>query len=229
MKPETVKKVMAMLKTLLNEYMQKPFENLTLHISKGNQKIGNVWNFSLCPILTCVNCVLCMLGCYDLKACNQYLNVRIARAENTAMMYMDMAGTFQQIDSFLSRNLKHKFFRWDVSGDILSIEYFNHMVEIARNNPDWTFWTYTKAFVYVNSWLDDNGGKKALPKNLTVMFSQWGDNPIENPHNMPIFKCVMPWQKAPKNMRKCPGNCDICKEKKSGCMFGKSMWIRFHK
>ena len=229
LKMETVHKVLAMLQGLLAEFMEKSYDSLTLHISAGNRKIGHVWNFSLCPILSCINCALCMLGCYDLKACNQYLNVRIARCENTAMMKKDMAKTFEKIDNFLSARHVHKFFRWHVSGDILSVEYFDHMVKIARKHPDWIFWTYTKAFIYVNSWLDNNGGKKALPKNLTVMYSKWGDKEINNPYNMPVFWCILPWQKAPKHMKKCPGNCDVCKANKGGCIYGKSSYIRFHK
>ena len=148
--PETLKRILNVLMILIHGFMEKAYTDLKIHISKGNKKIGRVHNFSMAPGHTCGNCSGCIHYCYDIKACWQYENVRIARAENTAMMLLNMAETFKQIDKYISRCRKHKFFRWHVSGDIINYEYFEFMVEIARNHPDWVFWTYTKMYAIVN-------------------------------------------------------------------------------
>ena len=225
--PETLKKILTMLKALIAYYLTVPFEQLKVRISKGNVKIGHTHNFSLAPGLTCLNCSGCIKWCYDLKACWQYANVRIARAINTAMMYLNREATFEQIAEYISKRRTHKFFRWHVSGDILDVDYFDHMVKIARMFPDWIFWTYTKAYTYVNEWIRING-KENLPANLSVMFSEWSGMPMDNPYDMPTFKCIMPGQEHNPSAWKCPGNCESCLKSGHGCPYGQSSEVDLH-
>ena len=224
---QTIKKIMGALKKLVSDFMEKPFDDLRLHISTGNQKIGKVHNFSMAPGLTCGNCSCCMEYCYDVKACLQYENVRIARAENTAMMQLDREKTFELIDKYISSKKAHKAFRWHVSGDILDIDYFDHMVQIARRHPDWIFWTYTKMYWVINLWIALHG-KDALPDNLSVMFSVWNGLPCPNPYGMPTFTCIQEgMEPAPEEWR-CPGNCQICIDSGHGCPAGESSNVDEH-
>ena len=224
---ETLRKILVTLRAMIEEFMSRPYETLRLHISKGNSKIGRTHNFSMAPGITCANCSGCIRFCYDVKACWQYLNVRIARAENTAMMYLNRAATFAQIDNYISKCRAHKYFRWHVSGDILDTDYFDRMVQIARNHPDWIFWTYTKAYALVNAWIEQNG-KSALPSNLSVMFSIWNGMECPNPFEMPTFRCVMPGMEPDANAWKCPGNCEACLRSGHGCPFGESSEVGLH-
>lgn len=226
-KLETLQKILAILRALIDGFMSKPFESLKLHISKGNSKIGRTHNFSMAPGHTCANCSGCIRYCYDVKACWQYLNVRIARAENTAMMYLNRAETFRQIDKYISRCKAHKYFRWHVSGDILDTDYFDRMVQIARNHPDWIFWTYTKNYFAVNAWIDKYG-KDNLPANLSVMCSIWEGMACPNPHNMPTFRCVMPGTEHNPDAWTCPGNCEACLKAGRGCPYGESSEVDLH-
>lgn len=203
------------------------YNELKLHISKGNKKIGRVHNFSMAPGITCPNCSGCLEYCYDIKAVLQYGNVVNARAENTLMMKADMVGTFKQIDDYISKRRVHKFFRWHVSGDIISVEYFDNMVQIARKHPDWIFWTYTKAYRYVNAWLDANG-KDALPANLSVMFSVWNGMECPNPYGMPTFTCIQEGMTPAPNEWRCPGNCEACIRSGHGCPHGESSNVDEH-
>jgi hypothetical protein len=212
---------------MIENFMKQPFDSLTLHISKGNRKIGRTHNFSMAPGITCANCSGCIKFCYDIKACWQYLNVRIARAENTAMMFLNRAETFRQIDNYISNRRANKFFRWHVSGDILDADYFDRMVTIARNHPDWVFWTYTKNYLAVNTWIDKNG-KENLPGNLSIMYSVWNGMECVNPYDMPTFTCIMPGMEPDKKAWKCPGNCDACLKSGRGCPYGESSEVDLH-
>lgn len=224
---ETLKKVYNALLALFNYFMSLPFELLKLHISKGNKKIGRVHNFSLAPILSCINCGKCVWLCYDVKACLQYANVRIARAENLAMMRKDMERTFNLIDKYISTRKARKYFRWHVSGDILSVEYFSMMVEIARRHPDWRFWTYTKAYSYVNTYCDIYG-HESIPENLSVMFSVWKGLPCINPYGFATFSCKEEGVEIPADACLCPGNCETCLENHTGCPYQKNMYCLPH-
>lgn len=226
---ETLKKAMEGLRKATTDAMLKDYDAIALHISKGNKKIGRVHNFSLAPGITCTNCSGCLRYCYDVKAVIQYKNVLNTRADNTALMMKDMDRTFRKIDQYITRRRTHKAFRWHVSGDILGIDYFDNMVRIAIAHPDWTFWTYTKAYYHVNDWIRFHGGTKAaIPANLAVMFSVWNGMPCPNPYNMPTFRCVMPGTEHDPDAWKCPGNCEACLKAGRGCPFGETSEVDLH-
>ncbi len=224
---QSIKKALDNLREAMDEYRALSFVDLRLHISKGNRKIGMVHNFSMAPGITCANCSGCLAYCYDIKAVLQYKNVVKARAENTVLMQLYRGATFDAIDKYISAQKAHKYFRWHVSGDILDVDYFDSMVRIARNHPDWIFWTYTKNYRAVNAWLDANT-KDALPANLSVMFSVWNGMPCPNPHDMPTFTCIQEGMTPAPDLWKCPGNCDACLRSGHGCPFRESSYVHEH-
>lgn len=226
---KTLAKILSVLAALIAMFKGMPFDSLKLHISKGNKKIGRTHNFSMAPGHTCSNCSECISYCYDIKACWQYENVRIARAENTAMMLLDREKTFSQIAEYIRRRKANKFFRWHVSGDILDTDYFDHMVKIAILFPDWTFWTYTKNYFAVNDWIRTHGGTRdALPDNLSVMFSVWNGMPCINPYGLPTFTCIMEGMTPAPGEWRCPGNCQICIDSGRGCPHKESSNVDAH-
>ena len=226
---EALQKIMGTMKGMIRQYKGKSFEDLKLHISKGNSKIGRTHNFSTAPGITCPNCSKCIHYCYDIKACWQYENVRIARAENTAMMAMDRERTFDQIADYIAHRKLHKYFRWHVSGEIQDTDYFDHMVKIAKQFPEWVFWTYTKNYYAVNEWIRTHGNTKdAIPENLSVMFSVWNGMPCPNPYGLPTFTCIMEGMTPDPKEWRCPGNCEICLKAKRGCPYGESSNVDEH-
>ena len=46
-----------------------------------------------------------------------------------------------------------KFFRFHVAGDIMNYDYFEHMIEIAKNNPTTEILVFTKQYEIVNNWV----------------------------------------------------------------------------
>lgn len=228
---ETIKKTIAAIKAGVNYFMEKLDcgEKVKVTISKGNKKIGNTWNLSTAPVITCGNCSECMFFCYAIrdifKFGYDFLKncVLRSRAKNTAILLHDRNDFFGQIDEFCSGNRKVKVFRWHVSGEIVDKDYFDRMVTIARNHSDWIFWSYTKMHDIVNEWISENG---ALPKNFNVMFSRWLGTEINNPYNMPEFCTV---ENVPENATNvCGGDCQYCLENKTGCPYGKSMLCKLH-
>ena len=225
---ESLRKLVSLMNKRRDFYARMPLDEIKPCISCGNRKIGMVMNVSLPPILSCANCSGCSRLCYDVKACLQYPNTVIdARMRNYALLMRDRARFFALIDAAISRRKKHKFFRWHVAGDIVDGDYFDRMVDIARRHPDFTFWTYTKNYRVVNNWVDAHGGMDAVPRNLSVMFSEWRGMPMENPHGFAEFRVVFKDETPPKGFY-CPANCDICKAGKCGCIARQTTYCMEH-
>ena len=231
---ESLKKLVTLLNETKAVYMAKDVSEIKMCISCGNRKIGRVMNVSLPPVITCANCKECRHYCYDIKACLQYPNTVIdARIRNLAILLKDRESYFGRIEWKISRRKKNKYFRWHVAGDIIDIDYFCHMVAIAKRHPDFIFWTYTKNYKVVNEYCLKYG-KESIPQNFNIMFSEWDGLKLDNPYSFPIFTCKM--KDGNKNhpveffdsLFKCSGNCDICKQNNTGCIAGQSTYADEH-
>lgn len=228
---ESIKKFMEQANEKIATTMERDPSDLHVVISKGNKKIGHTMNVSLLPIFTCANCKECKSFCYDIKACLQYpKNVLSARVNNTVLVRKNMEQYFEQIEKAIQKRRKNFYFRWHVAGDILSAEYFDNMVRIAKKYPHFRFWTYTKNYSLVNEYVKAHGNsrKKAIPSNLSVMFSEWKGLTMDNPYNFPVFACVFPNEKPQKQWYKCTGNCNDCIANKTGCIYGKTSYVGLH-
>ena len=133
---KSIAKYLKQAKETEKRYLPMKAEEIQVVISKGNRKIGHTLNVSLAPIFTCANCKECKYFCYDIKACLQYpKNVLQARIKNTVLLRKSMEEYFNQIRKVIKRRRKNFFFRWHVSGDIVSEEYLSNMVKIAKEFP----------------------------------------------------------------------------------------------
>lgn len=215
------------LREAIADATKTPDAELTLCISKGNKKIGDTLNVSLPPIITCANCSGCMHLCYDIKAVLQYSNVRKARARNYVLLNRNRNKYFDSIREACARRRNNKYFRWHVAGDIVDIDYFDNMVKIAREFPEFKYWTYTKAYHIVNEWVKNNG-KESIPDNLSVMFSEWRGMPMVNPYGFPEFRVVFKDEKKPDGVKWCNGNCNHCIHANSHCVKGETVYCMEH-
>ena len=134
----------------------------------------------------------------------------------------------------MSKRRTNKFFRFHVAGDIIDVDYFDRMVKLSRKHSDFVIWTYTKNYAVVNSYVQQHG-LDAIPENLHVMFSEWDGMQLVNPYNFPVFTCKMkngninhPDAKYFDGLYKCPGNCDVCKELRAGCIAGMNTYCDEH-
>lgn len=227
-----VKKMKAEIKKAIDK-----LSSIHVHFSKGNTKIGRVLNVSTASGICCGNCKECICFCYDIKAALRFPEVMTARAENTAIATMDRERFFAEIDKKMTARRKNKYFRWHQGGEILDYEYFCDMVENARNHSDYEcIWTYTKMHWIVNKYVAEHGGtkEKAIPANMVIMFSEWDGIPLDNPYNFPVFTVKLAAgnknhdESYFNNLWKCPGNCDICKKAKRGCIASETTYTDEH-
>ena len=230
-KPETIQKIVKALLEMISYFLHLLQEGvkLTVALSYGNRKVGKCLNVSLAPIVTCGNCGFCKAFCYDVKACLQYENVRKARAKNTALFQFSREEFFSQLWKKMANKRTNKFLRFHVSGEIVDINHFEYMIKTAEMFPEFKIWTYTKMYWIVNEYIRLHGGNKnCIPSNFSVMYSEWKGLPIDNPYNMPVFRCIYPEEEIPNDCMECPGNCDICKASGMGCITGNSVYAHLH-
>lgn len=175
-----------------------------VHTSVCNIKMNDgaaiIPSVSLPPILTCSNCAQCSKYCYALKMARLRKNVSGSWARNLAVYQAD----------------PDRYFRWHVSGDILSDSYLQGMIKVARECPSTSFLAFTKSFDIVNRYLDAGN---SLPENLRIIFSGWVGLEMENPHNLPTSHPIFAdgTTSAPDGAKWCGGNCSECAAHSSGC------------
>ena len=187
-----------------------------ISISAGNTKMGAIRSFSLPPILTCPNGCPCAAKCYAAKICRLRPAVRAAYQRNYDMLQTDPGAVYGALERELTMS---RHFRFHVSGDFYSAEYFAHVVELVRNNPACNVLAFTKQFDVVNAWIDNNG---PLPENFKLIFSEWGDMAVNNPHKLPQSAVIFKGSEPRDNWAICPGNCFECACRGTGCWTLKS-------
>lgn len=220
-KLSTVTRKIKELWRLIKFWDRVPVRKVPICISYKNDKIGKTYNVSLAPVITCKNCEHCKCDCYAVHDLWRDTTAD-ARARNTSVFFRDRDYFFEYIKNFLSRRRSAGFFRFHVSGEIVDIDHFKRIVNVAASFPDWRFWMYTKMYDIVNEYIKTCG---PLPSNLQVMFSAWLNIPVNNPYNMPTFHTVL---KTTGTKWICPGKCDICKTAKRGCPFGEDTECEIH-
>lgn len=232
-KKETLQQYVDEINSMIETWKKE--DVIKLSFSYGNMKIGRVLNISTAAIITCGNCGHCAPYCYDIKGAIRFVkNVMNARAKNTALLQKDPDEYFRQIRNKLASRKKNKYMRWHVGGEITDYHYFVEMVNIAREFPDFKFWTYTKMYNIVNLYCDLHGGRAAVPENFKVMFSEWDGTPINNPYNFPLFTVKL--AAGNKNhdaayfdkLYKCPGKCIVCINNNRGCIAGETTYNDEH-
>ena len=87
---------------------------------------------------------LCAKICYALKSYKQYPNVRSAWDGNYAMTQLDtfVADFNRELRKWVKKG--YTTLRIHVSGDFYSIQYLFNILQIIVDNPDVTFYAYTK-------------------------------------------------------------------------------------
>lgn len=188
-------------------------ERHTVTISNGNSKMGPVASVSLLPFITCPACCrdTCGTECYAAKIALLYSTVRESYAKNTALALHDPARFWEDV-RHAARAVR--YFRFHVSGDIPSAEYFSEIVKTAEMIPGTEFLIFTKRFQIVNSWIDAGN---AIPGNLHILFSGWTNLQPENPHKLPETNVFDKLNPPRESWKQCGGNCFNCACRGVGC------------
>jgi hypothetical protein len=186
-------------------------KNLNVSISRGNSKMGAIPSVSLPACITCNPAAPCFKLCYAAKISRLYKNTAAAYQWNLDILKTDPAAYWLQVKAAA---ITARFFRFHVSGDIPSAEYFAQMVKLAEELPSTNFLAFTKQYTIVNEYIS-NGG--AIPSNLKIIFSNWGAWKCENPYNLPVCEIILKGNDPAPNWKICGGNCTACACAGIGC------------
>lgn len=203
--------------------------NIYPRISNSVSKLGiGIGTVNLPAIITCRENAPCRKGCYACKGNFIYSNVQKSLQKNLDAFNEDADRFFSVLDSQLNM-VPFKFFRWHSSGDIVNERYLEGMCWLARRHKGTQFLCFTKKYEIVNEYMVNH--KK--PKNLILVFSNWGAWTCDNPHNLPTAWVEFGNENdklIPANANKCGGNCATCVNTSEHCWFlQKGQAVFFHK
>lgn len=192
--------------------------NKEICISKGNMKLGNIYNVSLPPVKSCGKNLPCYAKCYARKAYRMYPSTKKAWDKNFNLYKSNPGRYFELLDEFLTKN-KPAYFRFHVAGDFVDQDYFNEVLRLVDNHRDTKFLVFTKRFDLLSNYASYRRD------NLSIVLSMWPNLPLDKDlqNNYPIawmFDKKNKDNRIPKtNIIKCNSNCQTCNGNK-----GKSCW-----
>ncbi len=186
-------------------------KNLKVSISTGNSKMGAIPSVSLPACITCNPDAPCFKLCYAAKISRIYKTVNAAYKRNLDILKADSGAYWLQVKAAASMA---RFFRYHVSGDIPNAAYFEMMIQTARDLPNTNFLAFTKQYNIVNEYINGGG---TIPKNLKVIFSNWGSWKCENAHNLPVCEIILKGNDPAPDWKICGGNCTACACAGIGC------------
>lgn len=128
-----------------------------------------------CKDVDCTGCAK-RGACYAIDSFCQYPAKTVACVENTLQLKNNMVQHFADIDEAII-NEKAEVVRHTESGEIISFEHFNSIVEQAKRFPTVKFYMYTKNYPVLYKFFDTLGLE--LPSNMVVLISIWGDYGVE--------------------------------------------------
>jgi hypothetical protein len=146
----------------------------------GNTKLGEIWNTSFPPVVSCPVDAPCYDGCYAQKAYRQYPGTRDAWTRNYRLYRANPNEYFRQINAFLS-DVEPRYFRWQVAGDVVDVGHMSGILDAVYNHLKTTFCLFTKRYDILLDLLDTStvaGEKLVLPKNLIILASGWPGHPM---------------------------------------------------
>lgn len=184
-------------------------DTVEITISEKNSKMGYVPSFSVMPGITCKHCSKCSEYCYAMKGFYNYDSNILKLANNTVAVEKDPENVVKFINKFLANPvIIYRFFRFNTAGDINENYLDNVILPVVAENPITVFYLYTKNYELINEKIQ-NGWK--VPKNLVIIFSQWGNEEIKNPYNLPVFKTILDAEEPqPENETICINDCMNC-------------------
>lgn len=184
---------------------------MKVSISNGNAKLGAIPSVSLPACVTCNPSAPCFKKCYAAKLERLRPSVHNAYANNLQAYKSDPASYWLQVKAAA---VCSRFFRFHVSGDIISPDYLEGMVETANELPCTKFLAFTKQYHTVNEYLAKGG---RIPENLIIIYSNWGAWKCENPHGLPVAEVIFKGECPADDWKVCGGNCTECACRGVGC------------
>lgn len=206
------------IETPIGGFMSKP-------MARENNKVKNALIFDLPAITTCPNCEGCKRKCYALVQQKMYDATRAKRELNYYLLLNYPKFMAEQIESQFQQEREKRgkrFFtvRLHASGDFFSAKYVKFWEGIAKNNKDFLFYGYSKAFAVFPE-LD------ALNRleNVNIVNSILPSNEINFGSLEYCLKKFDELKKMDKKVVLCP--CGIDKSAKCGLTCTKCHWCEY--
>ena len=143
-----------------------------IRVSEKNTKLGKIASFSLPSITACIAATeKCKEICYAEKLERIYKNTKKAYEINlAAISQKEFVETLvQKITKLTTKKKPIKTFRWQVSGDIINLQYLYNMETVMKKFPNVTFYAYTRNWT-IDNWKSHLTQIKKLP-NFTLIAS----------------------------------------------------------
>lgn len=195
------------------------------NVSKLGIGIGTL-NFP--AVTTCREDAPCKKGCYTCKGNFAFSTVQKGLQRNLDS-YLDDPDRFFSVLHNQLEMIPYRFFRWFSSGDIIDGRFLEGMCWLARRHRKTQFLCFTKKYELVNEYLSHH----RKPKNLIIVFSNWGKWLCENPNNLPTAWVEFGTEVdklIPEDATLCSGNCGDCVNTSEHCWkMQKGESVRFHK
>lgn len=119
---------------------------------------------------TCPNAGACAAFCYAKNGTYMFSNVRKSHMEKLELVLNNREEWLDRMNAELSkRKYVGKYIRIHDSGDFFSEQYALDWIAIARNNPQCTFYAYTKEVAMFKHTLKDH-----VPMNMILIYSLGG-------------------------------------------------------
>lgn len=119
---------------------------------------------------TCPSAGVCAQACYARKGTFRFRNVLEAHTKNLMMVLEDLNGWKQIMNLELGHpKFRGAYVRIHDGGDFFSDEYLEAWLEIARENPETIFYSYTKEVVRFRKIVEP-----ACPPNFKYVYSYGG-------------------------------------------------------
>lgn len=153
-------------------------------VSLHNHKLGKTASISKLAGSHCKHCKHCFKECYVLKSYRLYKD-KIAADFNNSVLF-DLLENFGY-DAFIKafaawwkrRKRNTRFFRWDESGDLISVLEVLAQRQIALMFPGTRFYTYTKRKPLFEAYEEQKLMKRI--DNYVIRFSPWLGDEENNP------------------------------------------------
>lgn len=195
-------------------------------ISRKNSKIGNIYNISLVPILSCghmchaIGCALYCYARYSVLGGGGYNGSTMkAWCRNLVQARYNPEKYFSDVVKAMRKAAKTDLplFRWHVGGEILDYNYLLNMAICAKTVRNCRSLCFTTRYDLVRQYLNEYG---AFPENLVIILSAGPDGkPVPGFENLPCTTIILKGSDVPDYVTyRCPGKCELCKQH---CWFAK--------
>lgn len=119
---------------------------------------------------TCPNCEHCIDKCYAASTIKRFKDACYHRIANTLQLRNDIEKHFQDIEKCIIDN-NIRIVRYTESGEVESLEQFEHLVNLAKKLVNVRFYLYTKNYQVLRDFFTTS----ELPENMIVLISVWGN------------------------------------------------------